>query len=475
MTQRLISLGSLVLSCALFACGGGDKPSSAPSEPAAKTAVAPSPAPAAEPAATREGQTAVPAGPSVAATAPAISDDDARALIASWLAAQNEGDYARYAALYAARFTGVRRTGDKTRSFDQGGWLADRRRMFAKPMQVKAGEPRISQAGATAVVRFEQEWSTATYRDVGPKQMVLVREPGGVRIAREELLSSSALPAGGSSARFVTKVGGRSYVVLEPMAADVQRGKLIAVEVGSPSAAVFERAGADPASASAWRGGPLQLIGASGSCQTQAGAVRLVAIGYPHFGVIQTWNGGEGEPAVPHAKIAEEIAGMYTTWLALELEHPCTQAPVLALPAGAPAARVIAERPADAALSARAQAAFAALPVVKKLPAEERSELLGEVQVRAFGEHGEWVAAFASTSCAYGVEQLALFHADGEQLEPQLITRSPWSIWALLDLDGDNQPELVGTPWAPDAWLLIETRNGKVLQRADMPYNDCPC
>ena len=460
---------SAFLACALLcACGGGDtkaSPASAP-DPAAKTAVPPAPS--------------APAVPAPApATAPArkaeISDDDARALIASWLAAQNEGDYARYAALYAARFTGVRRTRDEARSFDHAGWLADRKRMFAKPMQVKAGELHIAQAGATAVVRFDQEWSTATYRDLGPKQMVLVREPGGVRIAREELLSSSPLPAGGSSARFVAHLGGRSYVLLEPCA-DELRGELVAAAGGSPAVAVFTRDGAEPVSVKAWRNGALRLIGAEGSCETPAGALRQLAIGYPHFGVIETWNGGDGSPPVATEQIAQEIAESYPFWLALEIAQPCTKQPVLALPAGAPAAQVLAERPVADALRARAQQAFAALPQVKKLGADERTELLGELQLKAYGRDGaEWIAASAATSCAYGVELLALFRVEGDQLRKQRVTREPWSVWALLDLDGDGQPEIAGTPWAPDAWLLFDSRTGKVLQRADIPFNDCPC
>jgi ketosteroid isomerase-like protein len=434
-------------------------------------------APAVAPASASPSQPPKPAAP----PAPRDADAEVRSLLAQWLAAQNDGDFERYAALYAARFTGVRRTGDKTRAFDRAGWLADRKRMFAKPMQVKAGELQIAHAGPSAVVRFEQEWSTATYRDVGPKQMVLVREPAGLRITREELLSSAPLPAGGSSARFVTSIGARSYVLLEP-APDEPPGKPLAVELSNPSAALFEHGGAvrDPNGIEAWRSGPLLLISAHGVCQASAGALRRVAVGYPHFGVIQTWKGegAEGEPAAPTTQVAAELAGMYGTWIALEIEHLCVKDAVLALPAGAPVPTVFAPVDVDTALRARGQQAFAALPAVRKLTREEREELDSAFTMAAFGrERPEWLVAAAATGCAMGIAQLALFRVEGDRLVPQLTSTDSelFSIWALLDLDGDGEPEIAGTPWAPTPWLVIDSRKGRVLQSADIPYNDCPC
>ena len=456
-----------LIACGALACEQTARP---PSTVAAKTAV-----PAVTPAAPAPEQA------TAAASKPVISDADARSLVGEWLAAQNQGDYARYAALYASRFTGVRRTGEKTRAFDHAGWLEDRKRMFAKPMQVKAGGLQITRMGPSAVVRFDQEWSTASYRDAGPKQLVLVRQPEGVRIAREELLSSSPLPAGGSSARFVTTVGTRSYVLIAS-SGDEPLGKALGVETGSPSSAVFERRSSskparEPASAAAWRSGPLRLIGAHGSCEAPAGALRIVAVGHPHFGVISAWKGGDGEPPATMAEIAQEIA-VYPAWYALEIERPCTKAPVLALPPAAPPSLVFPQRELEAPLRERARHAFAALPAVRKLGREARDELLGDVTITAYGrERPEWIAAAGATPCSTGVDELALFRVEGEQLVLQLSSRDSellW-VWALVDLDGDGSPEVAGSPWAPDPWLLIESRNGHVLHSASVPYNDCPC
>jgi hypothetical protein len=470
MPRVAVLCGTLIACCGLAsACDDAATKRATPSQAtigAAKTAVAadvPAAKPAPEP---------------TAASRPLISEDQARSLIGEWLTAQNQGDYARYAVLYASRFTGVRRTGEKTRAFDHAGWLEDRKRMFAKPMQVKVGGLQVVRMGPSAVVRFDQEWSTATYRDAGPKQMVLVREGGELRIAREELLSSSALPAGGSSARFVTTVGDRGYVLIAS-SGDEALGKVLGVESGgAPAAAVFERrAGDEPASVAAWRAGPLRLIGTHGSCEMTAGALRLIALGYPHFGVLGGWKGEEGQPPATEAQIAQDIS-VYPAWYALELEQPCTKAPSLALPPGAPPSLVFPRREPDPALRKRAHQAFAALPVMRKHSTDARAELLGDVSITVFGrEQPEWIAAAAATPCSTGEDELALFRVEGEQLVLQLSSSDSellW-VWALVDLDGDGSPEVAGSPWVPSAWLLIEGRNGRVLQRADVPYNDCPC
>src|SRR5690606_30530952 len=69
---------------------------------------------------------------------PMISREEVTAVLERWLAAQNSGDFAAYSALYGDSFGGVRRSGDRTVRLDRDGWLADRKRMFAKPMKVAA-------------------------------------------------------------------------------------------------------------------------------------------------------------------------------------------------------------------------------------------------------------------------------------------------------------------------------------------------
>ena len=96
------------------------------------------PAPAAKP--------SPPAAPVVEAKAVVQSAQldvelQARRLVDAWLAAQNSGDFAAYGTLYAERFQGIRRTGDKTvRLPGKQVWLADRARMFERAMTVSIAD-----------------------------------------------------------------------------------------------------------------------------------------------------------------------------------------------------------------------------------------------------------------------------------------------------------------------------------------------
>ena len=125
---------------------------------------------------------------------PSVAADpksDAHALLVDWLDAQNTGNFADYQSLYAPSFTGVRRSGPRTASFDRAGWMADRERMFRKPMTVSAEKVRVIADAASARVIFVQRWASGGYSDVGAKELVLRRGPGGFRIAREELFGSA--------------------------------------------------------------------------------------------------------------------------------------------------------------------------------------------------------------------------------------------------------------------------------------------
>jgi hypothetical protein len=124
------------------------------------------------------------------------------ALLAKWLEAQNGGDFAAYSALYDDPFQGIRRSGKQKVELDRKGWLADRKKMFAKPMLVGARDVEVVLAPAKAVIRFTQEWSSGKYHDVGPKVIEVEDRAGTLKISREEMLASKLVkptttPAGG--------------------------------------------------------------------------------------------------------------------------------------------------------------------------------------------------------------------------------------------------------------------------------------
>jgi len=117
-------------------------------------------------------------------------DPLAAALVDKWLAAQNAGDFAAYRALYAAKFTGIRRSGARTVELDLDGWMKDRARMFAKKMTVRADELRTTASADGVHARFRQTFASGRYQDAGDKELLLVRRGDALEIAREEMLQS---------------------------------------------------------------------------------------------------------------------------------------------------------------------------------------------------------------------------------------------------------------------------------------------
>ncbi|MEO8901267.1 MAG: nuclear transport factor 2 family protein [Polyangiaceae bacterium] len=124
----------------------------------------------------------------------------AQALLTSWAAAQNSADFAAYSALYAQRFVGVKRVGKVSSRFNRRAWLADRKPMFAAGARIRVSQVQLTNSDDHVVVAFTQEFASPSYRDTGRKLLALVMSPEGLRIAREELLSSNVTGGGGSAA-----------------------------------------------------------------------------------------------------------------------------------------------------------------------------------------------------------------------------------------------------------------------------------
>lgn len=222
----------------------------------------------------------------VLAITPALAADpkiDAKALLDAWSAAQNAGNFDAYQSLYAPGFTGVRRSGSRTASFDRAGWMQDRERMFRKKMTVSAENVRIIADAASARVIFVQRWASGGYSDVGAKELVLRRGPAGFRIAREELLASAV----GKSEdvdieafrRFALVIDGEVVVSLTPE------------DRWASGPPVFEKQGADrfllrtrrpvdvaklPRAVARLTGMPIRLLNAAGErCEARLGGFLL--------------------------------------------------------------------------------------------------------------------------------------------------------------------------------------------------------
>ncbi len=255
------------------------------------------------------------AAPPPEPTVPALAREDVQALVDAWLAAQNAGDFEAYQGLYAARFTGVKRVGAKTFNFDREGWLKDRERMFKKKVIVEAADTKIASTPRMAVASFTQTWSSGTFKDVGPKQLVIVQD-GGLRIAREEMLSSTvtgaaeaAEPLAREQFSFVFQSGKTPRVVLRT---DVDRDwgkgelRLLSRDTTAAVAKTADLAKVDDAFED-WLGKEVVLYEMDGSdCFGKVAELEVVTGFEPHFGTLQEWE----ESKASDRRVAKEIWNM---------------------------------------------------------------------------------------------------------------------------------------------------------------------
>lgn len=124
-----------------------------------------------------------------------LSEAEVKTFLADWLAAQNTGSYSKYAMMYSNTFIGIRRSGTKKLSFYHDEWLEDRKHMFRKKMTVTIGNVTVKLGGATATVKFEQEWKSGAYHDKGDKILNIRLENTTLKITAEEMLFSKTVKA----------------------------------------------------------------------------------------------------------------------------------------------------------------------------------------------------------------------------------------------------------------------------------------
>lgn len=473
--------------------------------------------PAASGVPTSEGPVAVPtAGPNDA-LAPAVPEPGAvarswdevgaRALLTTWLTAQNEGRFNDYAALYGPRFTGVRRTGARTVRLNHDGWLKDRGRMFRKKMIVEAASPVFMPAGGTtALVSFTQTWASGSYRDVGIKQMVLVLEGSAWRIGREELMQSAVLggdaqatPLAQGAFSFVLEAGGTRYVVIDANASTGwAQGPAVLRSDDHPRIVTRPVAPAQlPGAVAAWSGRSVRLLGKAGVvCTGRIADISLMARVEPHFGTRdedqnsskatiakETWDAAvEDNVGAPPMAVGRVVP---------DAGSSCAGA-VFAQDASHAVAQSWPETPVPNALRAAALQRFRELRGVAALQTEYRVDSSGgfwevdkaRVTLKAFaGPSGRLLvaaAADAGPGCGdFGGSYSGLWEVAGDGTMT-LLSRDPGNDRAFLplavaDIDGDGAPECVGG-FDMD-WMLVR-RVGPVWDATDnlaCPNFDCPC
>lgn len=244
---------------------------------------------------------------------PSLPEADVQAVVQTWLAAQNEGDFDRYSGVYADKFEGIKRVGARVYRFGHDDWLKDRQRMFKKKMKVAASEVKVQTNPSTAIVVFEQTWASGSYKDVGPKQLIIVKQKDGLRIAREEMLESHIASGDGIKKRaydpqgFMLLADGAVVLDLTPKRS-WEKGP---AKIASRPTSATKELDVELSGYGAWIGRELELFTADGTaCGARIKELGLVARIVPHFGTVNIWEGvweGEGMERASDAEVAGDI------------------------------------------------------------------------------------------------------------------------------------------------------------------------
>lgn len=431
--------------------------------------------------------------------APAKLDEAAlQAFLSRWLETQNRGKYADYAALYASKFLGVKRAGQREKRFAREGWLEDRQRMFQKPITVEALSAKFHAGVSSAEIDFTQRFATGSFADEGPKRLLVVREAGALKIAHEEMLASHQTSAPNPSLnsafdlQLVLGLETGLYLVFEPEVELVSRAPAqLENQPDQPDVWNTTRALRDAEVEPALRALKGKRMRLDTGCVAQVERFVLLSRVDPHFGTEQAWdNRFEDQPngALTPQQTAEAAFELGERFVAAKLAG-CSEGSYAQREESA--APVLAERVEDAALTARARAAFAKLPDV----VADQKSFLSDVE----GARGKWwepslkleiyrhpvsrqtlvsvSADLIGDGCSdFSAKQWAVFELRGKQLVALRTSSVDGTLSEVLDVNGDGRLEFLlrGGSFDTDARLLSPDPSGPETQ-LHFSYQDCPC
>ncbi len=495
-SRRLCGSLALLAGCAL-AIGCRERRAEGESKAVATTSASASAAASATSAAAPE---APPPAPSE------VTEAELQALLAEWLRAQNAGDFASYEKLYSQKFTGKKLAGRRATEFGRAGWLADRKAMFERPFTVRANDVRVAAAPHGGFLRFEQTWSSSAYEDRGPKVLQLVREGDALRIAREEMLSSTEAGAAAAApppfeALALVHRTGSGPALLVPGAVDIHWSTEHPVYISDNEAVRAVSLPALPAARRALLDQDYELFDAEGRrCAARPKRFVILVDVVPHFGTVNAWTGFPDHKSVaPPAQRAQDLWRLAVSQrevfpdasrgmsLALELEAKDCAAPLWGRRAAPGAEAPWSSRAPTPEEQSQITAAARVHPetaertrrYLESLPASERSGvtswLTDTTNPRVFESPTGQTYVTTNVSghpgdCNSGASSVYVWRKQGGTLVP-VSGSFDESIRAVVDADGDGGAELIG---ASSVYAKAKSGYERVVEPLQLSL-DCPC
>jgi ketosteroid isomerase-like protein len=316
--------------------------------------------------------TATATSKSVTAPTRDSEETEIRKFLWGWVAAQNNGDFARYRAQYAPEFEGVVRVGKHARKVKAAAWMKEQQRLFAKVQTVATRDEKVQATGDHGEIRFWRTVDSGTYHEESERLLVLERGADGWRITREEMLSSKVDPSRGSAMEEMAYAliweddvvladnAGDDWVVGQPRLRDSESSVAVARVDESRM----------PASLLRWKRERLRLINASlEECEATVTGFEVIAHSEWDMGTIRAETGKSDRKTA--AKVWE-AKHLLVAKLGNE-EGQCTRAR-LARPTRLPRGKLYAFEQADETVESAANDLFNGLPDVAKWTAAVKSE-----------------------------------------------------------------------------------------------------
>jgi hypothetical protein len=418
-----------------------------------------------------------------------ISEAEVKAFLDTWLSAQNTGSFTGYSDMYAGKFFGIKRSGERTLRFNREKWLQDRKRMFRNKMTVTAKNVQITTSNFSATIRFEQTWESRRFKDTGGKQLFLIRENNQLKIAREEMLDSKVLLGKGmvlDSTNFPFAFAMKEGIVIpdSDVKADLKKLKLYSSGVDYSVTAPIDTA-LLPASTRSLLGMQVRLYGPKGMCESKINGFLLVSKKIPHFGEIQRWK----EEKTPRWKIAVNIYNEGLHHLVATTEK-CSGD--FAKDAKLPESPVIMGKKADRKTAVMARNAFKALPSYKSdiqpYIKDSYEESIRTFEVSYQGKTTTWVSMYVMSGTPFCGQEggilAVLWKVDHDAEGRRRLKFAQYlseDLEYATDIDNDGFIEFLSrdpeTRGVPHSFEFVPTGGGKKQERkfkGSYDY-DCPC